>query len=123
MTEYEYTVNKIVTQGNKDFNNDDEARLYAARIKNIYQAEDPSNEYWFEYKVAGIESDQFLLQIVTDGSTTWSKQYDNALDAVKAYERVTDYGFAKYEREAVLVEPNGKVHTKVFQVPYGVAIA
>jgi len=121
--EYEYTVNKIVTQGNKDFNTDDEARLYAARIKNIYQAEDPSNEYWFEYKVAGIEPDQFLLQIVTDGSTTWSKQYDNALDAVKAYERVTDYGFAKYEREAVLVEPNGKVHNKVFQVPYGVAIA
>lgn len=121
--EYEYTVNKIVTQGNKDFNTDEEARLYAARIKNIYQAEDPSNEYWFEYKVAGIEPDQFLLQIVTDGSTTWSKQYDNALDAVKAYERVTDYGFAKYEREAVLVEPNGKVHNKVFQVPYGVAIA
>jgi hypothetical protein len=121
--EYEYTVNKIVTQGNKDFNTDEEARHYAARIKNIYQAEDPSNEYWFEYKVAGIEPDQFLLQIVTDGSTTWSKQYDNALDAVKAYERVTDYGFAKYEREAVLVEPNGKVHTKLFQVPYGVAIA
>jgi hypothetical protein len=121
--EYEYTVNKVVTRGNLDFDTDEKARLEAARIKNIYQAEDPRNEYWFEYKVAGIEPDQFLLQIVTDGSVSWSKQYDNALDAVKAYERVTDYGFAKYEREAVLVEPNGKVHNKVFQVPYGVAIA
>jgi hypothetical protein len=121
--EYEYTVNKIVTQGNKDFNTDEEARLYAARIKNIYQAEDPRNEHWFEYKVAGIEPDEFLLQIVTDGSVTWSKKYDNALDAVHAYDKVIDYGFAKYEREAMLVEPNGKVHSKLFQVPYGVAIA
>ena len=121
--EYEYTVNKIVTQGNKDFDTDEEARLYAARIKNIYQAEDPRNEHWFDYKVAGVEPDVFTLQIVTDGAATWTKQFDCALDAVHAYDKIIDYGFAKYEREAVLIEPNGKVHSKLFQVPYGIAIA
>lgn len=121
--EYEYTVNKVVTRGNRDFNTDEEARLEVARIKNIYQAEDPRNEHWFDYKVAGSEPDTYTLQIVTDGAVTWTKQYDCALDAVHAYDKIIDYGFAKYEREAVLIEPNGKVHSKLFQVPYGVAIA
>jgi hypothetical protein len=121
--EYEYTVNKIVTQGGGDFNTDQEARLEAARIKNIYQAEDPGDEYWFDYKVAGTEPDTYLLQIITDGALFWSKSYDCALDAVRAYDKVIDYGFAKYECEAVLIEPNGKTHNKIFQVPYGIAIA
>jgi len=121
--EYEYTVNKIVAQGNVDFNTDQEARLEAARIKNIYQAKDPDNEYWFDYRVQDLEPDAFMLQVVTDGSVTWSKMYDCALDAVHAYDKVIDYGFAKYEREAVLIEPNGKTHSKLFQVPYGIAIA
>lgn len=118
--EYEYTVNKIVTQGNKDFNTDEEARLYAARIKNIYQAEDPSNEHWFDYKVAGSEPDTYTVQIVTDGAVTWTKRYDCALDAVKVYEACVDYGFARFEREIVLIEPNGKTHNKIFQTPYGI---
>jgi streptogramin lyase len=121
--EYEYTVNKIVTQGCRDFVSDEEARLYAARVKNIYQAEDPDNEYWFDYKVDATEPEQYKLQIVTDGAVTWTKTYDCALDAVHAYDKVVDYGFARFEREAVLIEPNGKTHTKIFQVPYGVAIA
>jgi hypothetical protein len=121
--DYEITIHRIVSRYIQAFDTPEEARQHAARIKQKQQEVQPNSEVWFDYKVAGIEPDNFLLQIVTDGSTTWSKQYDNALDAVKAYERVTDYGFAKYEREAVLVEPNGKVHTKVFQVPYGVAIA
>jgi hypothetical protein len=63
---------------------------------------------------------EFMLQIVTDGSVTYSKKYDNAIDAVKAYERVVDYGFAHYWLEAVLVEPSGKAHSKTFQTPYGI---
>lgn len=121
--EYEYTVNKIVTQGNKDFNTDEEARLYAARVKNMYQAQDPDNEYWFDYKVQATMPEVYTVQIVTDGAVSWIKTYDCALDAVRAYDKVVDYGFARYEREAVLIEPNGKVHNKIFQVPYGVAIA
>lgn len=121
--EYEYTVNKIVTQGNKDFATDEEARLEAARIKNIYQTEDPSNEYWFDYKVAGTEPDVFLLQVITDGSVTFIKRYDCALDAIHAYDKFVDWGFARFEKEIVLIEPNGKVHSKIFQAPYGVAIA
>jgi len=121
--EYKYTVNKIVSQGSKEFATDEEARLEVARIKNVYQAEDPRNEYWFDYKVEATEPEVFTLEIITDGATTWSKRYDCALDAVHAYDKVIDYGFARYEREAVLIEPNGKVHSKTFQVPYNIAIA
>jgi hypothetical protein len=121
--DYEITIHRIVSRYTVAFDTPEEARQYAARIKQKQQEVQPNSEVWFEYKVLGTEPDQFLLQIVTDGAVTWSKQYDNALDAVKAYDKVIDYGFAKFEREAVLIEPNGKVHTKLFQVPYGVAIA
>ena len=121
--DYEITIHRIVSRYTIAFDTPEEARQYAARIKQKQQEVQPNSEVWFEYKVLGTEPDQFLLQIVTDGAVTWSKQYDNALDAVKAYDKVIDYGFAKFEREAVLIEPNGKVHTKLFQVPYGVAIA
>jgi hypothetical protein len=121
--DYEITIHRIISRYTIAFDTPEEARQYAARIKQKQQEVQPNSEVWFEYKVLGTEPDQFLLQIVTDGAVTWSKQYDNALDAVKAYDKVIDYGFAKFEREAVLIEPNGKVHTKLFQVPYGVAIA
>ena len=121
--DYEYTVNKIVTQGCRDFVSDEEARHYAARVKNLYQKQDPSNEYWFDYKASACEPEVYVVQIVTVGAVSWIKSYDCALDAVHAYDKVIDYGFARYEREAVLIEPNGKVHNKIFQVPYGVAIA
>jgi len=121
--EYEYTVNKIVSQGCRDFVSDEEARHYAARVKNVYQAEDPDNEYWFDYKVDATEPEVYVLQIITDGAVSWIKNYDCALDAVHAYDKVVDYGFARYEREAVLIEPNGKIHNKIFQRPNGVAIA
>ena len=117
--DYEYTINKVVSRGVKEFDTDQEARLEVARIKNIYQAEDPSNDYWFDYKVEATEPDLFMLQVITDGDVTWSKQYDCALDAVHAYDKVDDYGFARHWREAVLVEPNGKAHSKTFQTPSG----
>ena len=121
--DYEITIHRIISRYTVAFDTPEEARQYAARIKQRQQEVQPNSEVWFEYKVAGTEPDAFMLQVITDGATTWSKQYDNALDAVQAYNKVIDYGFAKYEREAVLIEPNGKVHSKIFQVPYGVAIA
>lgn len=65
----------------------------------------------------------FLLQVVTDGSVTWSKRYDNAIDAIRAYDKFIDYGFAKYLLEVVLVEPNNKVHVKSFDARKALTIA
>jgi len=65
----------------------------------------------------------FLLQVVTDGSVSWSKRYDNAIDAIRAYDKFVDYGFANYLLEVVLVEPNNKVHTKSFDAREALPIA
>ena len=60
---------------------------------------------------------QFMLQIIEDGSVTFSERYDNALDAVNAYNKCVDYGNSRLWREIVLLEPNGKIHAKVFDYP------
>jgi hypothetical protein len=65
----------------------------------------------------------FQLSASSDGAVTYTKMFNNALDAVRVYNSFVDYGFARYEREIVLVEPNGKVHTKIFQVPYAMAMS
>jgi hypothetical protein len=57
----------------------------------------------------------FQVFISEDGSVTYTQQFHNAIEAVKLYDSVTDYGFAKYEREVVLLEPNGVSHTKTYQ--------
>jgi hypothetical protein len=56
-----------------------------------------------------------MIQVVEDGAVTFSQRYNNAVDAVHAYDRFTDFGFAKLQREIVLVEPSGKAHAKVFE--------
>jgi hypothetical protein len=58
---------------------------------------------------------EYMIQVVEDGAVTWSRRFDNAVDAVHSYDRFTDRGFAKYQREIVLVEPSGKAHAKVFE--------
>lgn len=65
---------------------------------------------------------RFLVQICEDGEITFSKKYDSAVDAVRAYDLCRDYGTCRYRREIVLVEPNGKAHSKVFDAPHLVAI-
>jgi hypothetical protein len=65
----------------------------------------------------------FQLAIMEDGACTFTKMFDNALDAVNAYNRIVDYGFARNTREAQLVEPNGKVHEKVFYRPGSPALS
>ena len=44
-------------------------------------------------------------------------RYNNALEAVTAYNKIVDCGFCHIWREAVLVEPNGKAHSKIFERP------
>jgi murein tripeptide amidase MpaA len=63
-----------------------------------------------------------MIQVVEDGAVTFSQRYNNAVDAVHAYDRFTDFGFAKLQREIVLVEPSGKAHAKVFDGPLSTAL-
>ena len=62
-------------------------------------------------------SSVYMIQVVEDGAVSFSRKYDNALDAVHAYDRFTDFGHAKWQREIVLVEPSGKAHGKSFDGP------
>lgn len=64
-----------------------------------------------------IEDYSFMLQVVTDGAVTFSQKYSNAVDAVSAYNKFVDHGTCRFQREVVLVEPNGKAHSKVFEYP------
>ena len=65
---------------------------------------------------------EYMIQVVEDGAVTFSQRYNNAVDAVHAYDRFTDFGFAKLQREIVLVEPSGKAHAKVFDGPLSMAL-
>lgn len=67
-----------------------------------------------------IEDYVFLLQVITDGSCTFSKRYANAVDAVTEYNKFVDHGTCRYQREVVLVEPSGQIHSKVFEYPMAV---
>lgn len=65
---------------------------------------------------------EFLVQVTEDGSISFSHKYTSAVEAVRAYDSFVDYGTCKYWREIVLVEPNGKGHSKVFDAPDLLAI-
>lgn len=59
----------------------------------------------------------YKLQVVEDGSVTFSRVYGNAVDAVNAYNKFVDHGMCRLWREIVLIEPNGKAHSKSFDHP------
>ena len=65
---------------------------------------------------------EYMIQVVEDGAVTFSQRYNNAVDAVHAYDRFVDFGFAKWQREIVLVEPSGKAHAKEFEGPLSRAL-
>ena len=69
-----------------------------------------------------IEDYVFLLQVITDGSCTFSRRYASAVEAVTEYNKFVDHGTCQFQREIVLVEPNGEVHNKVFAYPHWDAI-
>jgi hypothetical protein len=63
------------------------------------------------------EEYSFKIQVIEDGSVTFSRNYNNAVDAVTAYSKFVDHGMCRMWREIVLVEPNGKAHSKSFDNP------
>ena len=64
----------------------------------------------------------YVLMVIADGVQEWAKHYDNAVDAVNAYNKFMDHGTCVHERVVSLVEPNGKFHSKIFLNPAGLAI-
>ena len=64
----------------------------------------------------------YTVVVITDGEKTWAKNYDNAVDAVNSYNKFIDHGTCVSERVVSLVEPSGKLHSKVFASPRGLAI-
>ena len=69
-----------------------------------------------------MQENVYSVVAITDGVKTWAKNYDNAIDAVNAYNSFRDHGFCTQEYVITLVEPNGKMHTKVFEYPESKAI-
>lgn len=67
-----------------------------------------------------IEDYVFMVQVIEDGSCTFSRRYATAVEAVNAYHSFKDHGMCRYQREIVLVEPNGEIHSKVFEYPIAV---
>ena len=69
------------------------------------------------------ETYEFVVLAITDSGTAyeklWTKSFDNAVEAVKSYESFRDHGTCVLDVIVLLVEPNGKSHTKVFKYPYG----
>lgn len=59
----------------------------------------------------------YSVVVITDGKKEWADNYDNALDAVNAYNSFVDHGFCLEERVVSLVEPSGRFHTKIFPYP------
>jgi hypothetical protein len=64
-----------------------------------------------------IDTWEYMIQVVEDGSVTFIQRYNNAVDAVSAYNRFVDHGMCRIWREIVLVEPNGTAHSKTFDHP------
>jgi hypothetical protein len=64
----------------------------------------------------------YVLMVIADGVQEWAKHYDNAVDAVTAYNKFIDHGTCVHERVVSLVEPNGKFYSKIFLNPAGLAI-
>lgn len=56
----------------------------------------------------------YVITTHYDGNYKSSHTYQNAIDAVDAWNRCSDYGFANDYATYNLLEPNGKMHTKNF---------
>jgi hypothetical protein len=69
--------------------------------------------------VKGIRVDNYIftIRVWTDGELTFSARYADAVSAVRNFQTFVDYGTAKHGREILLLEPNGKLHSKQFDAP------
>lgn len=74
----------------------------------------------FTKEVTTIMDYKFLVQVDEDGTCTFTRFYDSALDAVSAFNSFRDHGSAKRERAVVLIEPNGALHSKVLKAPVAI---
>lgn len=57
----------------------------------------------------------YTIIVLVDGKKDWFKTFDNAVDAVNCYNKFIDYGTSLQERVVTLVEPSGKLHTKIYK--------
>lgn len=65
----------------------------------------------------GIPDDElYVIKVYVDGEMTKAGyfEYNNALDAVNAFNKFVDLGDAKETRAVYLIEPNEKIHTRMF---------
>lgn len=65
----------------------------------------------------GIPDDElYVIKVYVDGEMGKDRyfEYDNALDAVNAFNKFVDLGDAKETRAVYLIEPNEKIHTRMF---------
>lgn len=60
---------------------------------------------------------EYMLNVIEDGAVTYIRRFDNAVEAVNCYNRFVDHGMCRMWREIVLLEPNGKAHSKMFEHP------
>ena len=60
---------------------------------------------------------EFMLNVIEDGSVTFVRRFNNAVEAVSMYNRFVDHGMCRMWREIVLLEPNGTAHSKTFEHP------
>ena len=65
----------------------------------------------------GIPDDElYVIKVYEDGAQGKAGyfEYNNALDAVNAFNKFVDLGDAKETRAIYLIEPNEKIHTRMF---------
>ena len=65
----------------------------------------------------GIPDDQlYVIKVYEDGTNGKAGyfEYNNALDAVNAFNKFVDLGDAKETRSVYLIEPNERIHTRMF---------
>jgi len=64
----------------------------------------------------------YTVVVITDGVKEWAQNYNNAVDAVNAYNKFVDHGTCVIERVISIVEPSGQFKSKIFLNPAGLAI-
>ena len=65
----------------------------------------------------GIPDDElYVIKVYEDGTNGKAGyfEYNNALDAVNAFNKFVDLGDAKETRSVYLIEPNERIHTRMF---------
>lgn len=83
------------------------------------ELKDEHAEIVAQYKLQSKSSLSYMLTIARDGESPVRSIYyfNNALDAVHAYNRYQDHGFSKEYLTVTLYEPNGQIQEKILKRP------